>query len=102
VPRRVVAEPTLQRGQVGALAPLALHRVHVEAQAPLLVDSQQAELPDEEGHDPVARDSVLVSALSHAPIPVVGIMKGVPVVVLKIFFTSSSRTLVSAGTAGER
>uniref|UniRef100_A0A0A9FQH7 Pco084394 n=1 Tax=Arundo donax TaxID=35708 RepID=A0A0A9FQH7_ARUDO len=47
-------------------------------------------------------DSVFVSALSHAPVPVVGIMKGVPVVVLKIFLTSSRRTLVRAGTAGER
>jgi hypothetical protein len=44
----------------------------------------------------------LVSALSHAPVPVVGIRNGVPVVVLKIFFSSLRRTLVSAGMAGER
>lgn len=34
--------------------------------------------------------------------PVVGIINGVPVVVLKIFFTSSSRVFVNAGIAGER
>jgi len=52
--RRVVAELGLEHAEVGAPPPLALHHVHVEAQALLLVDPQQAELPDEEGHDAVA------------------------------------------------
>jgi len=52
--RRVLSELGLEDVEVSAPSPLALHHVHVEAQALLLVDPQQAELPDEEGHDAVA------------------------------------------------
>ena len=41
--------------QIGALAPLALDHVHVEVEALLLVDPQEAELPNQERNDPVAR-----------------------------------------------
>uniref|UniRef100_J3MU76 Uncharacterized protein n=1 Tax=Oryza brachyantha TaxID=4533 RepID=J3MU76_ORYBR len=52
---RVAAELVVERGEVGALAPVALHHVHLEVEALLLVDPQQAELPDQERHDAVPR-----------------------------------------------
>lgn len=44
----------------------------------------------------------LIHRTEKKTIPVVGIKKVVPLVVLKIFLTSSRSVLVSAGTAGER
>ena len=40
--------------------------------------------------------------MTAAIVPVVGMRNGIPEVVLKIFFTSSRRVFVMAGTAGER
>lgn len=51
----VLAELVVEGGEVGAVAPVALHHVHVEVEALLLVDPQQAELPDQERHDLVPR-----------------------------------------------
>jgi hypothetical protein len=97
----VLAELPLLRGEVGAVAQSlsttstskpgrCCWSIHSRLNCPMRKDTMRS-----------PGNSVLVSALSHVPVPVIGIRTGVPVVVLKIF-TSLRRTLVSTGMAGER